>query len=71
MKSNDFVVFILENSYYIVLCATRNDYHVYLLGQGGQSHDTHVVISHDLFTFCARMKVCLTIIFLVFGGVQK
>ena len=35
------------------------------------SSDTHVVISHVLFTFRARLKVCLTIIFLVFGGVQK
>ena len=39
--------------------------------QRGQSRDTHVVMSHVLFTFCARLKVCLTIIFLVYGGVQK
>ena len=39
--------------------------------QGGQSRDTHVVISHILFTFCARLKVCLTNIFVVCGGVQK
>ena len=32
----------------------------------GQSRDTQVVISHDLFTFCARLKVCFTIIFLAF-----
>ena len=29
--------------------------------QGGQSRDTHVVILQDLFTFCARLKVVLTI----------
>ena len=39
--------------------------------KGGQSRDTHVVISHDLFTFLARLKVGLTIMFLVFGGFQK
>ena len=39
--------------------------------QAGQSCDTHVVISHYLFTFCARLKVCFTIIFMVVGGVQK
>ena len=33
-------------------------------GQGRQSHNTHVVILHDLFTFCARFKVCLTVIVL-------
>ena len=37
----------------------------------GQSRDSHVVISQVLLTFCARLKVFLTIIFLVFGGVQK
>ena len=26
-----------------------------------------MVISHDLFTFCARLKVCFTIIFQVYG----
>ena len=30
-------------------------YHIYI------SRDTHVVISHALFTFYARLKVCLTI----------
>ena len=39
--------------------------------QGGQSHDTHVVISHVLFSFFARFKVCFTIILLFFGGFQK
>ena len=39
--------------------------------KGGQSRDTHVVISQDLFTLCAWFKVCLTIIFLFFGGFQK
>ena len=38
---------------------------------GGQSRDTHVVISHVLFSFFARFKVCFTIIFLLFGGFQK
>ena len=33
--------------------------------KGGQSRDTHMVISHDLFTFCARLKVSLTIIIFV------
>ena len=33
--------------------------------QGGQSRDTYVIISHVLFTVCARLKVVLTIIFLV------
>ena len=32
--------------------------------QSGQSRDTHVVISQDLFTFCSRLKVCLTNIIL-------
>ena len=41
------------------------------LSQGGQSRDTHVVISHVLFSFFARFKVCFTIIFLFFGGFQK
>ena len=39
--------------------------------QGGQSRDTHVVISHVLFSFFSRFKVCFTIIFLLFGGFQK
>ena len=39
--------------------------------QGGQSRDTHVVISHVLFIFFPRFKVCFTIIFLFFGGFQK
>ena len=39
--------------------------------QGGQSHDTHVVISHVLFNFFARFKVRFTIIFLFFGSFQK
>ena len=39
--------------------------------QGGQSRDTHVVISHVLFTFCARFKVSLTIIVLFAGSFQK
>ena len=39
--------------------------------QGGQSRDTHVVISHVLFSFFARFKVCFPIIFLFFGGFQK
>ena len=39
--------------------------------QGGQSRDTHVVISHVLFSFFARFKVGFTIIFLFFGGFQK
>ena len=39
--------------------------------QGGQSRDTHVVISHVLFRFFARFKVRFTIIFLFFGGFQK
>ena len=39
--------------------------------QGGQSRDTHVVISHVLFSFFARFKVCFTINFLFFGGFQK
>ena len=37
----------------------------------GQSRDTHVVIPLVLFTLCARLKVCLTNNFLLFGGVQK
>ena len=32
--------------------------------QGGQSRDTHVVISYVLFSFFARFKVRFTIIFL-------
>ena len=39
--------------------------------QGGQSRDTHVVISHVLFSFFARFKVRFTIIFLFFGGFQE
>ena len=42
-----------------------------VLVQGGQSRDTHVVISHVLFSFFARFKVCFTIIFLFFGGFHK
>ena len=44
---------------------------VLLHKQGGQSRDTHVVISHVLFSFFARFKVCFTIIFLLFDGFQK
>ena len=39
--------------------------------QWGQSRDIHVVITHVLLVFCACLKVCLTIIFLFYGGVQK
>ena len=33
--------------------------------QDGQSRYAHVIISRNLITFCARLKVCFTIIFLV------
>ena len=55
----------------VLLSVRPSATHLWFLVQGGQSRDTHVVISHILFTFCARLKVCLTIIFLVYGGVQK
>ena len=41
-----------------------NSGHLIELYQGGQAHDTHVIISHDLRTFCARLNVCLTSILL-------
>ena len=44
------------------------------VGMGEQTHSQpsiYVVISHVSLTLCAQLKVCLIIIFLIFGGVQK
>ena len=56
-----FVLVINKISQMFVSC---NSGHLIALYQGGQAHDTHVIISHNLLTFCARVNVCLTIILL-------
>ena len=56
-----FVLLIIKISQMFISC---NSGHLIELYQGGQAHDTHVIFSHDLHTFCARLNVCLTIILL-------
>ena len=55
---------LLRNNLNIII---RKHWSNSIRSRGGQSRDTHVVFSHVLFTLCARLNVCLTIIFLVFG----
>ena len=63
---------ILATGIYVKSVFGRNMCDLFItIFQGGQSRDTHVVISHVLFNFFARFKVRFTIIFLVLGGFQK